>query len=963
MRFKSSSAFLQETLRCLARDRAWIGQSIDQAAAANQPGSTTAIAGRLALARQQVTAKGYPSPAGQPVLAPAALDQLQAQDYTVELWNRTQAIGQVQLPAAYAIDAQFAWAASRLHHHGVPLFQLTNQFTTGVERATITQLHGDQTLQGHLLRSLQVQWRAAEQSLPAGTYIVPASGPLARLIAYLLEPESEESLASWNFLEPYLIQGGDYPVGRLSRLPDSLKPVENIAPTETLNFDLVMKPDASLNLSGTGRVTVSGWSRLSDRSEYVCELDGHWLVVEAASGATRPLSELAQLETLLGDRDEFTDQQARSVAKQSRFWLNSSPYSLMQHADDLYRYHWPSRIVSRLTRDADSTRELAELSPSGDQVAFVRANDLWVLDCANQRSIRLTDNGSAEMLNGILDWVYQEELYGRGHFKGFWWSPSGRQIAFLQLDQTQVPTYLVSDSVSIAQSLETTRYPKAGQPLPTARVWIATVEDQRLCEVDLSRYPAEDRLVGRVSWSPDGRLWLQVLNRVQNRLDLLQVEPATGATRKVLSESAAWIEIRGTPEFLSDGSFLWLGDVPQGRTHLYHVQPQTGARVELTSGDWDVAELLAISRDERYAFVSGHPSGGAEKHLWRIDLRDGGRWQLTTQPGTHQAQLDAAGDYYLDGFSSLVSPPMTILRSTSDPSLERVLSVSPSDRHRYLKMQSPRRVSIPAKDGLPLPAMVLLPWSIDGQGTESRTLDHRASLDAESAEPSRLPVIFHVYGGPQAPLVRDQWQQRNYLWHQLLCAHGFAVVLCDNRSSHGRGIADTWSIRGDLGRVELNDLEAAVDWVVQQPWADPRRLGIWGWSYGGYLTAYAMTHCARFKAGIAGAPVTDWHNYDAIYTERYMDLPSEKTSGYESSPAVRAAANLQGRLLLIHGERDDNVHLSNSLQLADALQAAGKQFDLMIYPQARHAVTNPRQRYHMYRMMLDFWESQLKGPP
>ena len=195
----------------------------------------------------------------------------------------------------------------------------------------------------------------------------------------------------------------------------------------------------------------------------------------------------------------------------------------------------------------------------------------------------------------------------------------------------------------------------------------------------------------------------------------------------------------------------------------------------------------------------------------------------------------------------------------------------------------------------------------------------------------------------------------------MLCQQGFAVVLCDNRSARGRGVQDTWTIRGDMGRVELMDLEDAVRWVNQQPWADPERIGMWGWSYGGYFTSYALTHSKLFKAGIAGAPVTDWHNYDAIYTERYMDLPKNNEKGYKSSSSVEAASNLHGRLLIIHGERDDNVHIANTMQLVYALQKSGKPFDLMVYPKNRHGISNPAQRYHMQTMMTRFLEEHLKG--
>ena len=226
----------------------------------------------------------------------------------------------------------------------------------------------------------------------------------------------------------------------------------------------------------------------------------------------------------------------------------------------------------------------------------------------------------------------------------------------------------------------------------------------------------------------------------------------------------------------------------------------------------------------------------------------------------------------------------------------------------------------------------------------------------------RAPVLIHVYGGPSAPTVENSWTHRSDLWHRYLAQNGIAVLLCDNRSALGKGNADTWRIYRDLGALELRDLEDAATWLGDQPWADPERIGVWGWSYGGYFTAYALTHSKLFRAGISGAPVTDWRNYDSVYTERYMGTPQLNPEGYKTSSVVEAAGNLNGKLLLIHGEIDDNVHMANTMQFVHALQKAGKQFELMLYPNNRHGITDAQQSYHQYRLMTDFLNRSLVGP-
>ena len=503
--------------------------------------------------------------------------------------------------------------------------------------------------------------------------------------------------------------------------------------------------------------------------------------------------------------------------------------------------------------------------------------------------------------------------------------------------------YEVSDSISFRQQLEDTRYPKAGDPLPVARMWIADVASGKLQPVDLSEFDEDDRLIARVTWSPKNELWLQVFNRIQNEQSVVRVDRASGAASTLFKESTkGWIEVLGTPEFLSDGDFLWLSEVPTGRRHLYRVSEKSGERTPLTHGDWDIDSLLRVTSDKSTAFVSGNISHPTEVQLIAVDVARGSFHQLTSTAGSHRVTVDASGKYFIDVFSSFTTPPVASVHRI-DGQMLRVIEKPASDRYQFVAVQAPQPLTIKARDGLELQALVLLPQDVSMQSAK------------------KLPVVFHVYGGPQAPTIKNAWAGANYWWHQMLCQQGFAVVLCDNRSSRGRGINDTWTIRGDLGRVELQDLEDAAKWVAAQPWADSDRFGIWGWSYGGYFTAYSLTHSKLFRAGIAGAPVTDWRNYDAIYTERYMDLPKDNYDGYKSSSVVEAAANLSGRLLLIHGERDDNVHLSNTLQLADALQNAGKQFDLMVYPKNRHGVTDPQQRAHMQQLMTDFFIRNLKN--
>ncbi|MCC6508949.1 MAG: DPP IV N-terminal domain-containing protein [Pirellulaceae bacterium] len=969
-------AFVHHIIDQVNLDSAMLRNQLDAVASGIQAGQALPVQAELALTSTDVVALGYKAPdqpaqldnkpetnpKNKPESNPANKRQPNSglpmppynaqsaaryvpHDYRVDLWVSAKSTRDIVLPQAYAVSPRAAWALSRLKLQGIVIERLqAAQVGLPCESFTIEAVADGQELQKHKLRRTQAVIKAEVRTLDPGTYIVRTDQPLGKLAAYLLEPESEDGLAAWNFFDPDLAVGQAYPVVRvMAPLPvGGLSVVREIEPGELLTLEHILKPGHIVEYSTTSQ---SGATWLEGTNDLVLQRDKQWLTVDPATGASRPNELIQQMQAAFGKLEPF--QKAPGAVDQigpSKLSANLK-YGLHEHENDLYLFDAALGTARRLTETPKAAESLAQLSPTGSHVAYVQANDLYVIDCATGQERRLTKDGSTELLNGILDWVYQEEIYGRGQFRAFWFSPDGQRLAFLQLDQTPVHRYAVSDSIHYRQELEETRYPTAGDPLPVARMWLAEVNSGQLREIDLSNFPADDRLVVRVTWSPDNELWLQIQNRIQNEQSIVQVDLAScQVTRRLFEKSPGWIEVLGQPKFLPGGDFLWLSDLPAGRRHLHRFDRRSGMLKPLTKGDWDVSELQAVTADGQAAFVSGNYSNPVETSLLRVDTQSGQTTVLTKEPGVHRTQMSEDGQYMLDSWSSLTSPPRTVLKSL-DGQVARVLGAPVSDRYQYVKTAKVQLTTIQARDGLELQTLIMLPEA-SGQGS----LAHR-----------RLPVLFHVYAGPQAPTVNNAWAGRDYWWHQYLCSQGYAVVLCDNRASRGRGIADTWKIYRDMGRVELQDIEDAVAWVGKQPWADPSRVGIWGWSYGGYMTAYALTHSQSFKAGISGAPVTDWRNYDAIYTERYMDLPQKNAAGYVSSSAVEAASQLHGRLLLLHGERDDNVHISNTLQLAYALQKAGKPFDMMVYPKNRHGIVDQAQRYHMYQKMTEFLEQHLKN--
>lgn len=931
----------------------YLGENSEAAIAATDQGSQPAVAGSPLAVRADIAktaddqlALGFRLADGSPPRPPfghKALSLHQSKDYLVELWNRYDATETIQLPHAYALPQQFAWVAQRLAMHGVRVQVLADDADVTTEHYNVTRLTRSREFQGHRMVAMEVESQdAAKETLPAGTFIVRTSQPLGKLAAYLLEPRSDDSLVVWNFFDPDIRVNQLYPAVRIMQPVAQLRyrdTGDSLPASETITLEHLSQPNNIVDFDGELR-RKAHW--LGDTQQYVVRSSSEHFVVDAKTGGQRQLDELTALAKALESLSEFSAAQAQTAAKASVL-TDDLRFGILVHNKDLYFYDTESGTARRLTTTENVEEELAELSPDGQWAAFVLDNNLWIVNCSTSKLTQLTNDGSEENLNGILDWVYQEELYGRGNFKAFWWNKDGEEIAFLKLDQTQVDRYRVSDSISFKQQLEETRYPKAGDPIPVVSLWKASLSSNTVSEVDLEQFPADDRLVSRVTWAEDGTLWAQIQNRVQNQQSLIRVAKSSSSVTTVLEEeSQGWLEIRGVPQFISNDRFLWLSDLPHGRTHLFSVDVASGRKTPLTEGDWDIASIAGISPDGSTAYVTGNYGHPTESHLVAVDVNRGAVEKITDLPGSHSVDLDTSCTYYIDQFSNVHEPVRLSVFNTAGQAV-RTIDAPRSDRYAAVQIQTPIQTTIPAADGLPLQATIMLP---PGVTPENAT--------------EKLPVLFYVYGGPQAPTVKNAWAGRNFWWHQMLCQRGFAVVLCDNRSARGRGVKDTWTIRGDMGRVEMQDLESAVSWVSQQPWADKDRLGIWGWSYGGYFTAYAMTHSDLFRAGISGAPVTDWRNYDAVYTERYMDLPKDNPDGYNTSSVVQSAAKLSGRMMLIHGERDDNVHISNSMQMAHALQNAGKVFDMMIYPKNRHGIVEPAQKHHLQKTMTEFLETHLK---
>ena len=901
--------------------------------------------------------------AGKPSAFPTPKDRKRKSDFSpqefeVSLVNVGSSTLNVDAPEYYFIPADGAWAASRLRLHGIRMSWVdANTASTMIKlpaaQYRITSSKELPEFQNHRLRKVEVVTESTEWQATSG-WFVPTRQPLGILATYLLEPHADDSLAVWNFFDPSLQSNKVYSVQRIDKplaLPLIMKPLGMFdAPNDDIDkeeLSLAKMFDPQNRVSYLSNpASIPRW--LPDQESYLMQHDGRWHSVDCKTGAMQPFDLPKRLVDALGKLDTFNERQANSMLRRINLFDARFENALIDHKEDIYLFQTgnDSRrdTVRQLTHSPEQPKELSELSPTGKHVAYIHANNIWVVDCESTEVRKLTSDGGGEILNGKLDWVYQEEIYGRGKFKGFWWSPDGNSIAYLRLDETPVPRFQIDNSITYAQTIEETRYPKSGQPNPSVSLHVVDIANGRHREIPLDEYATDDRLVVRVGWHPGrgkNEVIFQIQNRIQSKLDLCSFDLNAQKLRKLTQESSpAWVDVIDEPKWLPDGSFLWLSDAAGGRRHIWRIGTD-GSRTMVTEGNWDVRSIEWVSPAGNEVWLLGHRSARVNLDLLKVDLTNNNVDSLGEPTGVHRVNAHPKGGYYFDSWSDAKTPGQFWLRDREAKKI-RYVGSHRNDRFDYLKRVDVDLFQIEAKDGFLMQSLLYKPANF-----------------AARSQLKKMPVLIYVYGGPSAPTVENTWTHRSDIWHRYMAEQGICVLLCDNRSALGRGNADTWKIYKDLGATELGDLEDAVKWLGQQSWVDTERIGIWGWSYGGYLTSYAMTHSKLFRAGIAGAPVTDWHNYDTVYTERYMDTPKSNPEGYRSSSVVTAAKDLHGRLMLIHGEIDDNVHMANTMQLVHALQKAGKKFDLMVYPNNRHGVVDPDQTYHQYQMMTSFFEEHL----
>jgi dipeptidyl-peptidase-4 len=836
-------------------------------------------------------------------------------DYTCRIIDKLEPTLELDVPTAYLIPADYAAVADNLRRHGIRVEEVREQIDLPGETYTVTDTKLAATeFQKHKTRTVEATATKGTVRAEPGMFLVSTKQDLGQLAAYLLEPMAEDGLTTWNFFDAGIATGKSFPVRRIT----ADKPVFTGEPRPLPETVTAKKPFTLDMIGGRGGVGLAGapmgsitW--LDDGQHWLQTKNRKLYKVNARTGDAELFVDAANLRKSLTATEKQLPKELNDALAAPNYTFNPSRTAvLLSTGEALYVVACDGSPAKKVVNKG---AERPTFSPDGTKLAWTQSGNLFAADVATGKVTQLTtDGGKNEILNGQADWVYEEEIFNRNG-QAFWWSPDSKAIAYLRFDDTNVPKYTLTTADGKPESIN---YPKAGQTNPTAKIGVVSAsggkpEPQFL---DLGEYKPDDTLFARVGWVPGNKVFAYVQNRTQTWLDFVTWANPTAKPTKLFRETTkAWVEDLGEPRFLKDGSFLVLSE-RTGWKHVYHYSADGITGVPITEGKWEVKGIERVDEGSGDVYLTGTKVSHTGNHLLLANLNGQEVEVLSPKATTHRIELAPTGTLYVDRESDDNTPTRTILRELRAKPV-RVLDTNPAyEREKYLFGKYERQ-QIKLSDGFELEAAITYPPDFHPL--------------------NRYPIWILTYAGPHAPTVRDGWGTGR-LFENVLAAHGVVVLRVDPRSASGKGAESAWTCYKQLGVQELKDLEEAVDWIGKNPWADTSRVGLSGHSYGGFMAGYALTHSKKFAAGIAGAPVTDWAYYDTIYTERYMGLPSENKAGYEKTSVVKAARNLHGKLLICHGLIDDNVHPQNSLQLVNALQAAGKDFEVMVYPGSRHGI-------------------------
>ena len=679
--------------------------------------------------------------------------------------------------------------------------------------------------------------------------------------------------------------------------------------------------------------------------------DSDLMQVLPTSGATTMLVSHTKLSALnppvANEKDR--DHRAR-YGMASYVWAPDSKHILFDSGGQLFIYSLDNGTGIDIASTGAESNDDPKFSPNGQFVSYLRDHNLFVHRFKDQSSeAQLTSTHEDTLLNGEVDWVYLEELNVRSNY---FWSPDSARIAFLQMNEANVPEYPITDWIPLHATVDKQRYPQPGDPNPVVRVGVVKAQGSKIVWIKVPIVDGED-YIPRFGWINPETLWIETLTRDHKHRSIYFADAQHGDVRLAYTEAEEkYFDDKYDVEFIA-GEF-YLTSWRDGHTHIYRygfdqnrpmgaegTSPVAHLLNQVTSGDYEVESIESILDASHTIYYVSNEGDPRERQVWSIKTDGSGKQKLSTSPGVHAPKFGPSSPTFVDAASDLATPPQySLCHGTECKAFYTSKTLDAGE------LTAPESLQLMAADGkTTLYAQLLLP-------------------PGQTATAS-VPLIVNPYGGPAAQTVQNSWgSTQDRLWEELLLQHGFAVLHVDNRGMAGRGREFEQACYHNFGPVQLADQLAALDQVLEKyPQLDKDRLGWWGWSWGGTFTLNAMTHSDRFRAGVSVAPVTDWHNYDSIYTERYMGLPTENADAYRDQSVVNSAKNLKGHLLLVQGTGDDNVHFANSIQFIQKLIDADLPYDYQVYPRKTHSIAGPEARTHLYNRILAQFEMYLKNPP
>jgi len=680
-------------------------------------------------------------------------------------------------------------------------------------------------------------------------------------------------------------------------------------------------------------------------------LDGGELIdLDPSTAKSHILVSKAKLASLTGDAANEKDRDHRArYGMASYLWAPDAAHLLFDSNGRLWLYDLKTGTGLNIGSSGSASGDDPKFSPDGKQLSFVKDHGLSVIHLreAGTPVSNAAPATNPNILNGEVDWVYEEELDVRSNY---FWSPDSSKLAFLQMDETHVPEYPITDWIPVHPTVDKQRFPQPGDRNPDVRVGVVSQSGGKTIWIKLP-FKGGDDYIPRFGWVDRKTVWVETLTRDHKHQNLYFADASTGQSKLVLEQRDEKFFDEKYDMRIQEGRIIFTS-WQDGHTHIYLYSydgnnPLAGAAKldrQLTKGDFEVDEVLEVDSARKVVYYASNEGNPIEQQLWQVGF-DGQRKQLTHRAGFHIGAFAPTGGAFVDRYSDSVTPGSVDLcrvatQASGDTQCNLFWSTKAMDAYH---LRAPEQLQVKASDGTTLYATLLLP--------EGKT------------DPASVPLIINPYGGPGVATVANRWGGDGFLFDTLLAQHGFAVLHADNRGMGGRGQAFEQAAYHNFGPVQLQDQLAVADAALAKyPQLDAKRQGWWGWSWGGTFTLYALTHSDRFRAGVAVAAVTDWRNYDSIYTERYMSEPADFASGYKDFSVVNSAAKLHGHLLLVHGTGDDNVHFQNTVQFVQQLIVNNIPYDLQIYPRKTHSIAGTEVRPHLFNRILAQFETYLMPP-